>query len=40
MKTEPMTENKMQKLDATSPEAQSANLVAGNIEQLKALFPS
>lgn len=29
----------MQKIDATSPEAQSADLVAGNIEQLKALFP-
>ncbi len=29
----------MQKLDAGSPEAQSANLVAGNIEQLKVLFP-
>ncbi len=29
----------MQKIDATSSEAQSADLVAGNIEQLKALFP-
>ena len=29
----------MQKIDATSPEAQSADLVASNIEQLKALFP-
>jgi len=29
----------MQKLEATSPEAQSADLVAGNIAQLKALFP-
>ena len=29
----------MQKLDATSPEAKSTDLVAGNIEQLKALFP-
>lgn len=29
----------MEKLTASSPEAQSANLVAGNIEQLKALFP-
>lgn len=29
----------MEKLTATSPEAQSANLMAGNIEQLKALFP-
>ncbi len=29
----------MQKIDATSPEAQSADFVAGNIEQLKALFP-
>jgi len=34
-----MNEMKMQKLDATSPEAGSADLVAGNIEQLKALFP-
>lgn len=29
----------MQKLEASSPEAQSADLLAGNIEQLKALFP-
>ncbi len=29
----------MQKIDATGSEAQSADLVAGNIEQLKALFP-
>jgi adenine-specific DNA-methyltransferase len=29
----------MQKIDATSPEVQSAELVADNIEQLKALFP-
>ena len=29
----------MEKLTASSPEAQSANLVAGNIEQLKVLFP-
>lgn len=29
----------MQKLEATSPQAQSANLVADNISQLKALFP-
>ncbi len=29
----------MQKLEAHSPEAQSADLVASNIEQLKALFP-
>jgi adenine-specific DNA-methyltransferase len=34
-----MMEKKMQKIDVTSPEAQSADLVAGNIEQLKALFP-
>ena len=34
-----MTENKMQKIDATSVEAQSADLMAANIEQLKALFP-
>jgi len=29
----------MQKIEAASPEAQSADLLAGNIEQLKALFP-
>jgi len=29
----------MQKIDATSPEAQSVDLVAANIAQLKALFP-
>lgn len=29
----------MQKIDATSVEAQSADLMAANIEQLKALFP-
>lgn len=29
----------MKKIDATSPEAHSADLVAGNIAQLKALFP-
>lgn len=29
----------MQKIEATSPEAQSADIVAGNIAQLKALFP-
>ena len=29
----------MNKLTAASPQAQSADLVAGNIEQLKALFP-
>lgn len=29
----------MQKIDATSVEAQSADLTAANIEQLKALFP-
>src|SRR5690554_662365 len=34
-----MTENIMEKITAASPEAQSADLVAGNIEQLKALFP-
>lgn len=34
-----MTENKMQKIDATSAEAQSADLMAANIQQLKALFP-
>lgn len=39
MNTEPKTYNMMEKLDANSPEAQPADLVAGNIEQLKALFP-
>ncbi len=29
----------MQKIIAASPEAQSADLVAGNVDQLKALFP-
>ncbi|MDD2740639.1 MAG: site-specific DNA-methyltransferase [Rhodocyclaceae bacterium] len=29
----------MQKIEAISPEAQSADIVAGNIAQLKALFP-
>jgi len=29
----------MNKLTAASPEAQSADLVAGNIDQLKALLP-
>ncbi|MBI5335339.1 MAG: site-specific DNA-methyltransferase [Burkholderiales bacterium] len=29
----------MQKIEAASPEAQSANLVANNVAQLKALFP-
>lgn len=39
MKMNPMIENKMQKIDANSVEAQSADLQAANIEQLKALFP-
>ncbi|SFM90937.1 hypothetical protein [Halopseudomonas yangmingensis] len=30
----------MKKIDINSPEAQSADLVAGNIDQLKALFPA
>jgi len=34
-----MTEPHMQKLEATSPEARSTDLVACNIERLKALFP-
>jgi len=34
-----MMEKIMEKLAAASPVAQSADLVAGNIEQLKALFP-
>ena len=29
----------MKKLDAESPETKSADIVAGNIEALKALFP-
>lgn len=29
----------MQKIDAASPEAQSADIVAGNVDQLKAMFP-
>ncbi len=29
----------MQRIDATNPDAQSADIVAGNIDQLKALFP-
>ncbi|MCK9214401.1 MAG: hypothetical protein M0P52_08075, partial [Rhodoferax sp.] len=32
-------EKNMQLIDATSPEAQSANIVADNVEQLKSLFP-
>lgn len=34
-----MKDPKMQKIEATGPEAQSANLVADNVAQLKALFP-
>jgi len=34
-----MIETQMQKLEANSPEAQSADQVADNVEQLKALFP-
>lgn len=34
-----MKDTKMQKIEAASPEAQSANLVADNVAQLKALFP-
>lgn len=34
-----MTNTNMQKIAADAPEAQSADLVAGNIAQLKALFP-
>lgn len=34
-----LTEKQMQKLEATSSEAKSIDLVAGNIEQLKTLFP-
>jgi len=34
-----MKDLKMQKIEAASPESQSANLVAYNVAQLKALFP-
>jgi len=34
-----LMDTQMQKLEVSSPEAKSADLVAGNIEQLKALFP-
>lgn len=34
-----MKDPKMKKIEAASPEAQSANLVADNVAQLKALFP-
>jgi adenine-specific DNA-methyltransferase len=34
-----MKDPKMQQIEAASPEAQSANLVADNVAQLKALFP-
>ena len=34
-----MTVNKMKKIDATNAEAQSVDLMAANIRQLKALFP-
>jgi len=39
LKIERMTEKKMQIIDAANPLAQSADLVSGNIEQIKALFP-
>lgn len=38
-KNDRMKDPKMQKIEAASPEAQSANLVADNVAQLKALFP-
>lgn len=34
-----MKDPKMPKIEAASPEAQSANLLAGNVAQLKSLFP-
>lgn len=34
-----MKDPKMQKIEAASPEAQSANLVAENVAQLKVMFP-
>jgi adenine-specific DNA-methyltransferase len=39
LKMERLMENNMHKVTATSPEAHSADLVADNINQLKALFP-
>ncbi|MGV8893838.1 MAG: site-specific DNA-methyltransferase [Burkholderiaceae bacterium] len=39
MKIEEIMEKNMQKIEASSPEAQSADIVAGNIDQLRALFP-
>lgn len=39
MKIEGIMEKNMQRIEATSPEAQSADIVAGNIAKLKALFP-
>lgn len=38
-KNDRMKDPKMQKIEAASPEAKSANLVADNVAQLKALFP-
>lgn len=39
MKIEGIMEKNMRRIEATSPEAQSADIVAGNIAKLKALFP-
>lgn len=39
MKTDGIGERDMQKIEATSTEARSSDIVAGNVEQLKALFP-
>lgn len=39
MKIEGIMEKNMQKIEALSPEAQSADLIADNIAKLKALFP-
>jgi adenine-specific DNA-methyltransferase len=39
MKIEGIMEKNMQRIEATSPEAKSADIVAANIYQLKALFP-
>lgn len=39
MRTESNREKFVQKIEATSPEAQSADIVSSNIEQLRALFP-
>lgn len=39
MKIEGIMEKNMRRIEATSPEAQSGDIMADNIDQLKALFP-